>query len=92
MPASARCLVGPLLSRALAFRLGAGHGALDAGEQPAVVGAQVGVAAHGGQREVLLVGQVDEVLELARLTVEPVEVPGHHRVDAAARMSASIRW
>ncbi len=46
---------------------------------------QVGLAAHRGQCEMLLVGQVDEVLELEGLAVQPVQVPGHHRVDAARR-------
>jgi hypothetical protein len=69
--------VGPLLPSGLALDLAAGHCTLDPGEQPAVVRGQVRVPADGGQRQPVPVRQVDEVLQLHRPAVEPVQVPRH---------------
>lgn len=74
-------LGGPLLPGRLLVRLGARDGLFDPGVQPAVVRREIALPGHGGQRQVLLVGEVDELLQLDGPSVQPVEVPDHDGVD-----------
>ena len=63
------------LSGALTLDLGAGNRRLDSGEESATVGREVCLAVRRGEKQATLLGGVDPVLELARLTGEPVEGP-----------------
>jgi hypothetical protein len=75
-------VVGGLLARALALDLAAGDGALDAGDGPTLVGRQVD-SSDAGQGHPVPVGNVEELLELDRATVQAVEVPHHDGVRSA---------
>ena len=67
---------------ALVVALLAGHGTQDTGQELAVVGREVGIAGHGGhRRDPGGLADVEELLELPRAPVEPVEVPDHDGVD-----------
>jgi len=52
--------------------------------QPTLRGAQVDVAGDGRQRDLSGIGESDELLQLDRSPVQPVEAPGDDGVEAAA--------
>ena len=57
----------------------AGNGAFDPGDHAALRGGEVHVAADARKRDVVLVGQLDELLQLLGATVQTVQVPHDDR-------------
>ena len=56
-----------------------GNGAFDPGDHAALGGGEVHVAADARERDVVLVGQLDELLQLLWATVQAVQVPHDDR-------------
>lgn len=75
---------GQTLARGLAFDLGAAHSRFDPGEQPSGVGAEVGFAVGGDDRETPLLGCVDHVLQFAGDAGQPIQVPAQDGVELFA--------
>ena len=75
--------VGCLLPHRLLLDLVLGDGALHTGEHAPARRGQVNVAADVGQLDTVALGEVDEVLQLAGLAVQPVHVPDGDAFDHA---------
>jgi hypothetical protein len=52
-------------------------------QQAPLTGRQVDVTSHGRECHVMLIAKHDELLELARLAMQPIEPPDHHSVTPA---------
>jgi hypothetical protein len=75
-----RLLVGEFLPLGLAFLLGLGDCDQDAGVEPPGVGAQVDVPVYLGEPHPGLGKAGDQVVQVQRLTDEPVPLKAQHRV------------
>lgn len=76
-------LLGARLTCAFALYFRTGDGCLDAGEEPASIGAEVGFAAGRDDGQAGLLGAVDPVFELTGLAGQAIEVPTADGVDEA---------
>jgi hypothetical protein len=74
LAADAAALVVALLAR---------HRSLDARDQLTLMRREIDVAAHGREPRLRALAEIDEVLQLARMPMQPVGVVDDHRLDRA---------